>query len=260
MGRKIIFLLILHVFIMLVVFSHGHLRTNQNGDVVSQSIYQISRGTGVVAASFLWLRMDYYLHTSSGSVFNEEILPLLELVIKLDPTFIDAYTQLAFQLATYSNQVTKGVELLHQGIEKNKKSTRKAELYGQLGMIEFIHNQNTTEAMLAFNMMLNNYSEDCDLENFRIHLMMMKKILEKEDKEVPLEIEKTIRGLGVMLDNLTADDSIEGHENHDDHKQIWQQGRYQSFTNKVILLFLLTLLLLLLAVVIRKIKRTTSKM
>lgn len=96
-----------------------------------------------IAADYLWLRADEYMHFGPSRRYrgaflagsyagNTEILPLLELTIKLDPTHFEAYGILAQNLALYLDRFWPAIRLLQNGILHNKNHPFVHELYGSI--------------------------------------------------------------------------------------------------------------------------------
>ncbi|MBF0544631.1 MAG: hypothetical protein HQM08_09365 [Candidatus Riflebacteria bacterium] len=94
-----------------------------------------------LAADILWLKADEYMHhgpsqhvnssSRAGSYAgNTDIVPLLKLVLLLDPCRIDAYTVLSQNLAFHLGRFMEGIRLLQSGILANRNSPRLHELYG----------------------------------------------------------------------------------------------------------------------------------
>ncbi len=96
-----------------------------------------------LGADVLWLRADEYMHFGPSRRYrgaflagsyaaNTEILPLLELVIRLDPTHFEAYAILAQNLAFYLDRFVPAVRLLQRGILHNRGHPLVHELYGTI--------------------------------------------------------------------------------------------------------------------------------
>jgi len=186
----VVFLLIVSLF-----FTYPRLERKKEEirDVNGKTIIALSRNFRQVLASLIWLRIDYYHHTSDNkTLFNKEILPLMKLTITLDPHFVRAYSMLAFHLATYYNRINEAVKLLRKGIELNKDSTILSELYGELGRLEFVGLHNTGEAELMFSRAIETYTLDCDLDDFYVELLYYKYLLKKSGRIVPKFLSKLI--------------------------------------------------------------------
>ncbi|RCK80076.1 MAG: hypothetical protein OZSIB_3580 [Candidatus Ozemobacter sibiricus] len=96
-----------------------------------------------LGADFLWLRADEYMHFGPSRRYrgaflagtyagNTEILPLLELAIRLDPTHFEAYAILAQNLAFHLDRFVPAVRLLQRGILHNQHHPFIHELYGTI--------------------------------------------------------------------------------------------------------------------------------
>lgn len=110
-------------------------------DLLEACLEAIPRQVRSVVADFCWLRADEYMHFGptrrlpadfiAGSYAgNTEILPFLELAIRLDPHHIDAYAILVQNLALHLNRFDDGLRLLQRGILANRDHPRIHELYG----------------------------------------------------------------------------------------------------------------------------------
>lgn len=111
------------------------------GNISEACIEAIPRQIRSFAADVCWLRADEYMHFGptwrlpatfiAGSYAgNTDILPLLELVIRLDPQRIGAYSVLVQNLALHLDRFTEGLRLLQRGILANRDHPRVHELYG----------------------------------------------------------------------------------------------------------------------------------
>ncbi|NLI77075.1 MAG: hypothetical protein GX442_11620 [Candidatus Riflebacteria bacterium] len=96
-----------------------------------------------LGADFLWLRADEYMHFGPSRRYrgaflagsfaaNTEILPLLELAIRLDPAHFEAYGILAENLALYLDRFVPAVRTLQEGILANRDHPGVHELYGSI--------------------------------------------------------------------------------------------------------------------------------
>ena len=96
-----------------------------------------------LAADYLWIRVDEYMHFGpsrrkpgaflAGSyAANTEIMPLLEVVIRLNPRHFDAYGIMSENLALYLDRFTDGIRLLQAGILANPLHPRVHELFATI--------------------------------------------------------------------------------------------------------------------------------
>lgn len=106
----------------------------------------ISRPLRNFAAGYLWLKIIEYIHfgpsrslkisfQAGGYAGNTEIIPLLELVIDIDPARTEAYAILSRNLALHLNRFTDAIRLLQRGILANPKSPDLHELYASIGFM-----------------------------------------------------------------------------------------------------------------------------
>ncbi len=111
------------IFLAVAVYS-GRLASqaaspdNTATEAVSQGIGQI----GGFLADILWLQLDQYHHIwmyqGNEWVTATDYLPQLWLIIKLDPTFADAYIDGGYQLAINLDEVSEGIRLLQEGVRQ----------------------------------------------------------------------------------------------------------------------------------------------
>ncbi len=110
------------------------------GQIVLDAVPRQVRRLG---ADFLWLRADEYMHFGPSRRYrgaflagsfaaNTEILPLLELAIRLDPSHFEAYGILAENLALYLDRFVPAVRTLQEGILANRNHPGVHELYGSI--------------------------------------------------------------------------------------------------------------------------------
>ena len=80
----------------------------------------------VVAANILWLTvLDHYHHQylASGGDWSKDkdILPIVHVIVTLDPHFVEAYG-VGFMILAESHRVSEGAAMLDQGITANPTS------------------------------------------------------------------------------------------------------------------------------------------
>lgn len=129
-----------------------------------------------VAASYLWLRVDEYFHSTAVKFReNTEIVPLFKLVTIFDSSFIDAYLILSHHLAFHLEKPAQAIAVLKEGIENNltPPDSRLSELYFESGWIHAILNNETNEAILALEAGNKFLSADCDKDNAHLAMRLL---------------------------------------------------------------------------------------
>ena len=127
-GRTVPFIAAV-IFLTVAVYS-GRLASqaapsdNTAAEAVSNGIGQI----GSFIADILWLQLDRYHHIwmYQGHEWSSatDYLPQLWLIIKLDPTFAEAYIDGGYQLAINLDQKYEGIKLLQEGIRQCPENER----------------------------------------------------------------------------------------------------------------------------------------
>ncbi|MCK4506748.1 MAG: hypothetical protein KAW14_14120 [Candidatus Aegiribacteria sp.] len=97
---------------------------NISTEAVSSGIGQI----GSFLADMLWLQLDQYHHIwmyqGNEWVTATDYLPQLWLIIKLDPSFADAYIDGGYQLAINLDEKSEGIRLLQEGVRQCPENER----------------------------------------------------------------------------------------------------------------------------------------
>ncbi len=79
-----------------------------------------------ILARYLWFKMDLFHETLEvqGKKANEEteLLPLLRMVTLLDPTLVEAFDTIAWDLSKYHDKADEALLLLDEGIRYNPES------------------------------------------------------------------------------------------------------------------------------------------
>jgi hypothetical protein len=143
--------------------------------IVSLSLC-MSKELRQVAASYLWLRVDEYFHSTAVKFRkNTEIVPLFKLVTVFDSSFIDAYLLLAHHLAFHLEKPGLALAVLKEGIENNltPPASKLSELYFESGWIHAIINNETNEAILALEAGQKYLDADCDKDNAHLAMRLM---------------------------------------------------------------------------------------
>lgn len=143
--------------------------------IVSLSL-SMSKELRQIAASYLWLRVDEYFHSTAVRLSeNTEIVPLFKLITIFDPSFIDAYLVLAHHLAFHLGKTDSALEVLKDGVENNLKppAPRLAELYFESGWISIVLKRDTEEAIMALTASEKYMSKDCDPDNAHLAMRLL---------------------------------------------------------------------------------------
>ena len=143
--------------------------------IVSLSL-SMSKELRQVAASYLWLRVDEYFHSTAVRLSeNTEIVPLFKLITIFDPSFIDAYLVLAHHLAFHLGKTENALEVLRDGVENNLKppASRLSELYFESGWISIALKRDTEEAIVALTASEKYMSKDCDPDNAHLAMRLL---------------------------------------------------------------------------------------
>lgn len=127
------------VFLMLVLFSGTCITENavvrsrpRNPSDHISSIYALAGEFRTVFANILWIKADEYHHEfiqhGRDWTRNKELLGLLDLIIVLDPQFIDAYANKAYICADGYHDTPRAIRVLRQGISNNPEARELYEL------------------------------------------------------------------------------------------------------------------------------------
>ena len=184
-----------HIFIILLAFASAaaflasaHFLKQKN-DAVSPALknkatmnpivslsLSMSKELRQVAASYLWLRVDEYFHSTAVRLSeNTEIVPLFKLITIFDPTFIDAYLVLAHHLAFHLGKTESALNVLKDGIENNLKppAPRLSELFFESGWISIVLKRDTEEAIVALTASEKYMSKECDPDNAHLAMRLL---------------------------------------------------------------------------------------
>jgi len=100
------------------------------------AVYALVGEFRAVAANLLWTKAEIYHHEyiAHGGTWNEnkDLMPLIRLIVDLDPRFVEAYLTGAWMLATGLGRPEQAVRFLREGIANNPTSP---ELYEELGTL-----------------------------------------------------------------------------------------------------------------------------
>ncbi len=121
-GRTVPFIAAV-IFLTIAVYS-GRLASQAalSGNIATEAV---SKGIGQIGsflADILWLQLDQYHHIwmyqGNEWMTATDYLPQLWLIIKLDPTFAEAYIDGGYHLAINLDQKYEGIRLLQEGVKQ----------------------------------------------------------------------------------------------------------------------------------------------
>jgi hypothetical protein len=96
------------------------------------SVYALAGEFRTVFANLLWIKADEYHHEfvrhGADWTTNRELLGLFDLIIMLDPQFVDAYANKAYMCADGFHDTPRAIRVLRQGISNNPRSRELYEL------------------------------------------------------------------------------------------------------------------------------------
>ncbi|MBI2251317.1 MAG: hypothetical protein HYU63_00925 [Armatimonadetes bacterium] len=123
----IIFLLILFVIFLEQKISKENFKMipkNSDASTTITGIFLDALGElRYTMAAYLWIKVDIYFHEmeSEGHSWtkNKTIMPLIKLVVALDPHFYQAYDFGGYHLAVNLNKVNEGINFIQEGLRNN---------------------------------------------------------------------------------------------------------------------------------------------
>ncbi len=195
---------------------------SSNANPIVALSLSMSRELRQVVASYVWLRIDEYFHSTQTPLrYNREIVPLLKLVTIFDETFIDAYFILAHHLAFHLKNHGPAVELLKEGISRNIKplNPRISELYFEAGWILSLDLNETAEAILTLREGKKYLTDQCDYDNAHLALKLLDYLERSSSGEaVILKMFPKAYDEKESFDELMGheEESKDGHGAHDD--------------------------------------------
>ena len=132
-GRVVIVALMAVLFSCMCVIENAAVKARPKtpGEQVS-SIYALAGEFRTVFANILWIKPDQYHHEfirrERDWSRNTELIGLLNLIIVLDPRFVEAYADEAYIYADGYQDNLKALNVLRQGISNNPRSRELHEL------------------------------------------------------------------------------------------------------------------------------------
>ncbi len=187
--------------------------------IVSLSL-SMSKELRQVAASYIWLRVDEYFHSTAVKFReNTEIVPLLKLVTIFDSSFIDAYLILAHHLAFHLEKPGRALAVLKEGIESNltPPASRLSELYFESGWIHAILNNETNEAILALEAGQKYLSADCDKDNAHLAMKLMQFLKNSLREDFDINSYRTDINRAEILKKFEGGGELDHHNHGDEH-------------------------------------------
>ena len=184
--------------------------------IISLSL-SMSKELRQVAASYLWLRVDEYFHSTAVKFReNTEIVPLFKLVTVFDSSFIDAYLILSHHLAFHLQKPAKALAVLKDGIENNltPPASRLSELYFESGWIHAILNNETNEAILALEAGQKYLSADCDADNAHLAMRLLHFLKNSVKSDFDIDFYRANINRAEILKKFEGSE-IAHHHNHD---------------------------------------------
>lgn len=187
--------------------------------IVSLSL-SMSKELRQVAASYLWLRVDEYFHSTAVKFrHNTEIVPLFKLVTIFDSSFIDAYLILSHHLAFHLEKPAQALAVLKEGIENNltPPDSRLSELYFESGWIQAIINNETNEAILALEAGQKNLSADCDKDNAHLAMKLLQYLKNSLRDDFDINSYRTDINRATILKKFEGGGELDHHNHGDEH-------------------------------------------
>lgn len=121
----IIFLLILFtIFLEQKISKENFKMIPKNSDTSVANIFLDALGElRYTMAAYLWIKVDIYFHEMEAEghpwIKNKTIMPLIKLVVALDPHFYQAYDFGGYHLAVNLNRVNEGISFIKEGLRNN---------------------------------------------------------------------------------------------------------------------------------------------
>lgn len=161
------------------------LRPEEPANRVS-SVYMLAGEFRAVFANLLWIKADQYHHEfiehNADWTRDKELMGLMELIIHLDPSFVEAYATGAYIYADGYNNKQKAIDYLLQGISNNPKA---AELY-KLAAIMYVRRFNDPQRAIPYAKSAVKYAEDdWDRAQYRNLVKTIEKMA-SEQKNAPV--------------------------------------------------------------------------
>lgn len=126
----------------------------------ASAIYRLAGEFRVVFANLLWIKADKYHHEyiqhDPNWCNNKELLGLFNMIIALDPKFVEAYSSGTYILYYGYHNTAKALAYLENGISNNPKSMELNELAAVL----YAYKLNDPERALPFAQRAVRYAAD----------------------------------------------------------------------------------------------------
>ncbi len=189
--------------------------------IISLSL-SMSKELRQIAASYLWLRVDEYFHSTAVKMSeNSEIVPLFKLVTIFDPSFIDAYIVLAHHLAFHLDKIENSLMVLKEAINNNlhPPAPRLSELYFQAGWIYAMLKKETNEAILMLDAGQKYMNSECDQDNAHLALRLNKYLKNSLDESFDINSFHTKFGQNdIRTKMINEHDLNHNHEHKHEHE------------------------------------------
>lgn len=128
--RKEYSLYVLAVVFLFISVVSGRIATDNTwkNEAASQAVSSGAGEIGAILADILWLQLDRYHHIwmyqGNEWMTATDYLPQIWLIIKLDPTFEEAYIDGGYHLTINLGHIEEGLRLLQEGVRQCPDSER----------------------------------------------------------------------------------------------------------------------------------------
>ena len=180
--RLIIFALMLLMFsgVCVLDFEVSQSKPDAAVDARMSSIYALAGEFRTVFANLLWIKADHYHHEfiqhNPDWVQNDELVGLVNLIVMLDPQFIEAYANGAYIYADGHEDPEQALAFLTKGIANNPQCR---ELH-QIAAVMYAARLDQPEKALPHAKLAVRYSED---EWYRSRAQRLLSTVEEEVEE-----------------------------------------------------------------------------
>ena len=142
-----------------------------------------------VLARYLWFKMDLFHEVLDDegveNASQTEVMPLMRMVSLLDPSMVDAYDNIAWDLYRGHHQVEQSVAILREGLAKNKNNF---QLNFRLALI-FCKEKRMEEALESARVASRLATDEFDLLNsYRLYYYAAKNLGDIEGQRQSLQV------------------------------------------------------------------------
>lgn len=211
-GCLLLFLLVLGIGLHETL----RLRTPEQTPLESRLGGRLNREFLSLAAALTWLGTEYYLHTQPDrNLLQRELLPLLRATLLFDPRFVPAAAQLAHELSQRNDPRARAeaIRILRSSLATQPDHPRRAELWGQLAMIQLFGAGQTAEAMISLQRAMDSFTAECDAEDLRIQLRLLRRLRREEG----LAADPRLEALAELFDRPVGDQTPPPQADHHHH-------------------------------------------